>query len=226
MATQKFYSDAHPETTTVDGFVGRDNQSENLATIIAGAGNESGSTDAYIIVAYLQAQPAGDDGLYNEVVRGVYLFDVTAFAENPDTITGITLNFNVYVYTDNLLVGTFNVVGSTPASNTDLVNADYGQLGTTKYSGDIAIPTGAGWLSITLNAAGIAAVKTAIAGDKIVKLGTRLTCDGLGGTAPTWVASATSYIFCRSADFGSNEPYLEITYGISTKNKIIFGENF
>jgi hypothetical protein len=158
---------------------------------------------------YLGAH-ASTDGNYIICARCIFLFDVTGFTGNSDDITGITLNLNVSTSVDDLAITNFSIVGSTPANNNGLVTADYGQLGTTKLSGDVAL-VGTGYKSISLNATGIAAVKTAIAGDKIVKLGARLNADGLSGSI-TWGASKISGNKVYMADNGTNKPYLEITY--------------
>lgn len=121
---------------------------------------------------------------------------------NWSSISGIVYVFEVCY---SLSV---DVVASTPASNNNIVNADYSQLGTTKLSTEVlisALTTGQ-YNEITLNATGIAAIsKTGI-----TKLGLRLDCD-VDNIEPSWQASAEANIQLYMAD-GTYPPYLEIEY--------------
>lgn len=113
-----------------------------------------------------------------------------------------------------------NIVSSTPASDTTIANADYSQLGSTKFSSNVFISsllTGQ-YNEISLNATGIAAIsKTGV-----TKLGIRIDCD-IDNTEPSWQASAEANIQINMADNGSNVPYLEITYAA---NDITVTETF
>lgn len=220
-AARDWYFQIYVTGDTVDGVVLRSTTGENIATISAGAGNNHEDNGTTINVVYLQGNATP---LFVELIRSIFLFDTSALPDGA-TILSATLNLYVSASVDDLTGQTFNIVSSNPASNAALVNADYGQLGTTKFSSDVNVggQTTSAYLSIPLNASGLAA----ISGTGITKLGCRLTCDGLGGSVTP--SNNGSYLQVNSADFGSNKPYLEIVYtlplDVSNFESVIISED-
>lgn len=225
MVVLDFYPDPNSGGTTVDGEAGRASVDETLATIIAGAGTFSNMNGAGIDI---ELDASATTNQYALLFRGILTFDTSALGSGA-TISGATLNLYVNTAKDDFGSQSFNIVGATPANNNNVVNADYSQLGTTKFSSDIAFSgiSTAQYLVITLNAAGLAAIsKTGI-----TALGLRLTCDNLGGSV-VWQASPK---YCdlnfKTADLNQQKPYLEVTYTpggqtISVSESQSFSESF
>lgn len=208
IALSTFYPDADPETNTVDGLVRRNYTASTWADLRDGAGTEAypsfagpGDTASLFSSATTNA--------WDTLVRSIYLFDTSSL---PDDCTITSATFSLYIDSvqDNFdqAVG---VVSSNPASNTDLVPADYGTLGTTRYATDIDITniTVGQYTDWDLNSSGIAAIsKTGI-----TKLGVRLSGD-IDNIEPTWQASLVGEINARFADYGSTQPKLVVNYTI------------
>ena len=213
MSQATFYPDAIP-STSCDGDVARDGVNQTLANIVAGAGTAHNTSPDIGNGGVIEASATLDQ--YDWIARGIILFDTSSL---PDTATVSAAQLSLFIQqnTDQLLVSTFNIVGSTPASNTVLANSDYGNLGTTKYSADMNLGDVVSdqYFDIALNATGIAAVSTT----GITKFGIRLTADGLGGGI-TWAATFASYVNFRGASHTgtSQDPTLLVTYSTVTNN--------
>lgn len=153
-------------------------------------------------------------GTWN-IGRCVFLFDTSSLTSLV-TITAAV--FSTYAagtalgkdLTEATYPANLTLVSSNPASNNNLVAADFqsANWGTTKYTdADFAISSyGAsdGYKDMTLNATGLAAIsKTGI-----TKLGTRPSNDYSDSTAPT----ARNYVLGYFADNGTNIPKLVVTF--------------
>jgi len=108
------------------------------------------------------------------------------------------------------------MVRSFPASNINLVPADYQALGLTQRSSVIPYAgfNPAGWNSFHLNAQGLALINNALAGDGIVKLGIREYRFDLGNNEPFERERNRLIAFqWQDIDVGlGNDPYLEVAY--------------
>lgn len=204
---------------TMDGYAARAGVNQTLAAISAGAGTESGASEP---TNYCELDASSTSEQYLALYRSILTIDTSALTADA---TIVSASLNIYVtFSDNDFGGiTFNVVGSTPAADNAIVNADFSQLGTTKYSDDTSVTQStSAYLSIPLNAAGLAAIsKTGI-----TKLGLRLTCDGLGGSDGTWTSGGVAGINSNSADSASNKPYLEVVYTLPNTDGGSFLMNF
>lgn len=200
--------DAHVETSTVDGHVERDPASEDFATILAGAGDGNvDQTDP--LQTILRASTTTDE--YTLIKRIIILVD-TASIPDTDTIDSGTLDTWGVTTADQFMeAGSISLVASTPASNTDLADADYGQLGTTKFAADILISnlnTGVTKNTQTLNATGLAAVDAT----GITKLGIRLRHEN-DDEEPTWESDKRQRYDPHSAEGTAGEiPLLTIIH--------------
>jgi len=200
--------------TTVDGHVIREGVDEVFSTLLAGAGVSHDDTQGS---ALLRVTASGTSGQYARIDKGIKLFDGSA---TSGTVTSATLSLWLNQDLNNLTGDTSSnsqlvVIASTPASNTDLVNGDYGQLGTTEFgaSGNQSTLTtdNTAYTDITLDGDGIAHIQTAIDGDGIIKTGTMQrwafadTTTGL-----TWSDGAAQGIRWLSADNAgtTNDPKL------------------
>jgi hypothetical protein len=107
----------------------------------------------------------------------------------------------------------YDVVASTPASNTTLAAADYGQLGTTVFASvAYASYDTAGYNGFSLDTNGIANVsKTGVS-----KFGARLSWDTDGSFGGSWGSAQGTRFNSNTADATgtTNDPKLVVTYTI------------
>lgn len=219
MATLTVYPDPSTGATTVDGRVSRYGVDETLGTIRAGAGNSHNDTGTGAQVASLTGSSTSNQ--YSGADRFMMTFDTSALTASA-TISAAVLSILGSGKTDGLLGETSAnsvavLVAATPASNNDLVDADYSQVGTTDFGRSVqqnSWSTSA-YNDITLSASGIANIsKTGIS-----KFATRYGWDFDNTTTGlTWADTATQEIVGVSADTAdvTSDPKLVITYTIST----------
>lgn len=182
-----FFPDADPETTTMDGDVGRDLDDVTWATIHDNAdGTLARSTSAG---AYgMRIVPSATSEQWRSIVRYMSLFDTSSIADD-DTIDSATYGVVGVTGGKNDPDGiTMNaaVVTTTPASNTDIVTADYDQFGTVDQATRIAWASltsdSATYTTFTLNATGLGNIsKTGV-----TKFGIRNGQYDADNVAPTW----------------------------------------
>jgi hypothetical protein len=202
------YPDANVESTSVDGDVTHALAS-NWTTLRSAAGNSSNDrlTTMYIDVVCNDVT----DEFYNmdRIIAG---FDLSSIDGHTASSVELGMTYN---QKDKSISGTIGaaVVGATPASNTALANADYTQLGGTRYCDTDVDSTNwsAGVLTWAFNSAGLSAVNSAIGG--VFNLGLRLSLD-VDDVEPTWATGYKSAkLGVRSADLSGtgSDPYLEVT---------------
>jgi hypothetical protein len=212
MSVETFYPENDAGTTTADGVVGVESQDDVWATVRAATGNVVNNSTDSSNGCYIATNATTDH--WTNIFRSIFTIDVSGFTGDPDDITKITFSFYPSTIQDNFAQDVC-FVNSSPASNSNLVATDYGNVGTTQYAADLdvgALSTGQ-YNSFTLNATGIAAVKAAIAGDGIFKCGMRFSGDRTN-TAPTWASSTIGRVVFAFADNAtqSRRPVLTITY--------------
>lgn len=207
------YPDAHPETTTVDGYIKRDVASESWATIHDSTGNEVDDTSTVLTVIRITGDSASN--MWEAIARSIFLFN-TASIDDAATISAAVLSLYGFGKTDGLsATPNIDIYTSTPASNTALANGDYLQIGTTSQTGTPV--TYSGWSTsaynaFTFNGTGIGNVsKTSVS-----KFGARNANYDVANTPPTW-SSAASFMQCYFADESgtTNDPKLVVTYSTS-----------
>ncbi|MFA5838848.1 MAG: hypothetical protein WC849_02830 [Candidatus Paceibacterota bacterium] len=204
-----FYPDADPETSTVDGYVVRNVVDEPFSTIRDSAGKvaDSSATNTQI---RLLASATSDQ--FNLLGRSYALFNTSTISANGVISSAI---FSGY-YSDKLngLGSTdLHLAASTPASNTNLVIADYQNISRTSF-GSITYANflAAQYNDITLNAAGIANIsKTGIS-----KFSLQTSWDITNSFGGIWASSGDTYFFITTADTAgtSQDPKLTVTYTI------------
>jgi len=198
-----FYPDAHPESTSVDGLVGTYNRYEYWANILTKAGNAAyDAVFAVTCTSFKSADISGGSQYWAQLYRGIFLFD-TSSLDDGITITGASLSLYGYAKEDNLETNIdVNIYTSSPVSDTGLVAADFGSLGSTPLC-DTPI-TYANW-SLTgyndfvFNNDGI----TVISKTGITYLGTRSATHDAGGVEPNFMDESRSMLQCYSADYVS-----------------------
>ena len=121
---------------------------------------------------------------------------------------------NLWATSTHMAAGTspaISLVGSTPASNTALAAADYGQVQTTQYASDLAyasVTTGA-YNAMALNAAGLAYL---ILTNTHTCFGITLNWDRANSFGGTWGATLYwQYVFGIDVN---HYPYLALTYTV------------
>lgn len=211
MAILTVYPDPDPETTSVDGFAGRNGVDETWATIIAGAGNNSDASGAAASVVNISASATANQWAANN--RGILLFDTSALTAAAN-ISAAVLSLYGNAKLDMLAITPdIDIYTSTPASNTAIANADYSQTGAVSQTGSpitYAAFTTAAYNDFTFNATGIGNInKTGVS-----KFAARNANYDVSGTVPTYTANLTSRLNVIMADTAgtSTDPKLVITY--------------
>jgi len=223
--TTTLFPDADVESSSVDGIIRRNSVDESFATIIAGVGvtalpSESNGTPVRLVASTTTDQ-------YAVLSRFWGLFDGSAIS-GSDTID--TVVFSLWFTVEgNGLSGEASsnsqvvVVASTPASDTDLVTADFVEKGTTEFgtSGDQDSLTtnDSAYTDITLNSSGRTHVATAADGDGIIKLATLYRWDfGATVTGLTWSSAGSQSLNADFADIAdtSSDPKLVVTHSAVT----------
>jgi len=211
-----YYPDAHPETTSVDGYVLRSivPSGEAWTTLKAGAGTHIDDSGVWLTVMFCSDNSIDQ---WERLYRAIILFDTSAL---PDTATVTAGTLSVYGRNKAATTGntpTYNVYASTPASNIALVAADYGQTGSTAFSTAITsanIQTGSPGISndFALNASGIAAISLT----GVSKYSIREATYDAGSSTPTWTdpndESCSGVNFHPSENGTGYQPKLVVTY--------------
>jgi hypothetical protein len=222
--TSTFYPDANAESTSVDGNVQRAGVQEAFATIVAGAGTTVQDADPVDgttnLLEGVRARFGAADPNFSRVGRDIFLFDTSAI---PDTDTISSATFSMYGAGSleqtaiNATDRVMHIVATTPASNTALAAADYGQFGTTSFGSFDPGASFASWATayndFTVNATGLANIsKTGI-----TKFGVRLYADMVGSWTSGWGglgATSDSRLYCQYADTAgtANDPKLVVVH--------------
>jgi hypothetical protein len=212
-----FYPDAHPETTSVDGLVGDEN---NGAMTWANIRNEAGSMaddsgTANGIGVLIQAFTTSNT--WHNLYRGYTLFDTSSLPDNA-VISAATVSGYGSDATNglNLADAKLNVFSGVPASNTALAATDFAiaKFGSTAYC-DTGITyanwSTAGYNDFALNATGIAAISLT----GITKFGWREQIYDAAAGTPAWTNNAWWYCRFKTSEVGAGyKPKLVVTYTI------------
>ena len=226
---QKFYPDAHPENTSVDGWANRWITAYTFANIRIQAGQLAGPSDASNFGVNLTSTTASSK--FNNMARSIFLFDTSVIPAGA-TITAAT--FDVYIVSKlNDLAMTnahaaLSLVGVAPASNIDLVAADFNIANWTftRYAADIAYNnvTTSAFNTMALNAAGLALLNASAKGPGgMAKLGLTFAVDTDAGT-PNWISAKTTRYEIDYADTANSEydPKLTVIWDLPKSFGYIF----
>jgi len=192
--------------TTVDGNTARVSIDETFATIRAGAGNQAVKTTTFDSVTRLAGSTTSNQ--FAGLNRPIYTFDTTIVSGTINSST-----FSLFINEKQNGVGDdgLHVVSATPASNNDLVNADFTTLGSTTF-GSVTyagVTTGA-YVDITLNANGRANVTLG----GISRFGARGAWDFNNSFTGVWASGGESRLLGYYADEAgtSSDPKLFVDY--------------
>lgn len=197
------YPDPNPESTTVDGYVAKDDASWATARDSA-VGDYAGDADANTICAYFQISPY-------YCWRNIFLFDTSSITDT-DVVSDAYLSFNAGAPGD--AQSTYLcITQSNPTSNTSLGTGDFDQTrdslnggteGITRFAlsswsagsyNDLTLnATGRGWVSLT----------------GISKFGVTLALD-MDNTTPTGTNGWGSWVHADNTGT-SSDPKLTVTH--------------
>ena len=209
-ATLTAYPDADTESATVDGYIGfqgldpgdRSNWSDTRTddgTLVSSVGT---TRDSHALINGTAHYNSG----WEDFTRGFMLFDTSSIGSN--VVSDAVYSFTSSQKNDTASEDTWNLVASTPASNTALVAADFDNVGSTSY-GTIettgVTANSSTYNDITLNSTGEGAVSTS----GITKFAFRWEADRADSEE-----QSTSQILQLSADTSgtSKDPKLVVTH--------------
>ena len=221
-ATTTKYPDADTESSSVDGYIGHQGLDTRISWSTA-QGDDGTSVASVGIVRDSHGslnntwfQRTGGSEQWEDALRSFMLFDTSSIG------SGQVVSAAVYSFTSSAAMATaadltFNIVSSSPASNTALVAADFDNVGTTSFGtieSDAVTTDSSTYNDITLNSDGRAAV--AVAG--VSKFAVRWEPD----RANSEPSAATSGAGCTmlSADTASTskDPKLVVTHAAPATN--------
>jgi hypothetical protein len=196
MATLDVYPNAHAESTSVDGTMAA--TANAVWATIRGATSctPSPSSTTLDIEAY-------KNGALYYLSRVGILFDTSAL-DDAATVTG----GDIYLYVSTSgNPADVRVVSSTPASSTDLVSADFDNIGTTQYGSYAATPGSTGYISIALDATGYGTIsKTGVSKFALI------TGKDFDNVAPVDITGHRFYCYSADRAATTEDPYLRVTY--------------
>lgn len=208
-AIYNFYPDADPETTSVDGFIERlGGSGVDWATIHDALAGSSVGADLTDLQPLLNAR--GVAGEWQQIRRAFVLFDTSSLPDGANILAAILHLYSRIAATNSFSwMPSINIYSSSPASNTDLVIADYDQVGAVEFSTSVPFNqlTAGAWIQFPLNSNGLAAIsKTDI---------TKFSIREAVADAPNvdkWEANASCLAVFHSADIydGDFPPRLEV----------------
>lgn len=210
------FPDPDPETTTTDGAVTHEQANQTWATLVAGAGTTATPASGEIHAARFTAGTTS--GLWTDLVRSIFLFDVSAGIPDTDAISDTTLDIDGGTAKDDPNGNTpnINVYSSAPATDTNVVAGDFDSLGSTEFATSL---TYASWTinvynTFTFNSTG----RDNVSKTGITKLGLRNASYDVANSAPTWGSGSVTKMNCQSADAAgtADDPLLTVTHAAAS----------
>ncbi len=206
--TLTVYPDTGTGSTTVDGNLQRTAAADSWAAMRGGAGTAHADTGTSGPAFQITGSMGGTT--FTALYRSIYTFDTSALTAGA-TVTAAVFS----VYGSSKADGGAGIspilvtVTATPASNNDLVDGDFSQLGSTAISDTISYASlsTSGYNALTLSDL------SQVSQTGITKLGLREHTYDRGNTQPNFgMGGGTSQFTCYFADNGSNKPKLVVTY--------------
>ncbi len=200
----------YPDATAVDGYAYIGSAETTWATLRNSAGSVADDAATTLWATYFGAGATTNKWI--NIGRGIVLFNTASI---PDTaaISAATLSLYGSIKSDSLSAApNINIYSSNPALSTALTGTDYSTLGITAYCDTPWTYAGfstSGYNDFVFNATGIAAISLT----GISKFGIRNASYDVANSAPPWIASQTSMIFCYATEKGVGyQPMLVVTY--------------
>lgn len=205
-----FNPDANPETSTVDGLVD-DETAAPWADIEAAAGDVAADDGVNCLIGF-RTSPSSPN--FNRIYRGIILFNTESLPDNAILNSADVSLWGDSERDDQGWNPEINIYESNPASNTQLIAADYAALSDTPLC-DTARTLGTwsltGYNDFELNAAGLALINLT----GVTKLGVREAYYDAGPNTPAFLASNQyAYFTFSTAEAAGEEPRLTINYAV------------
>jgi len=217
-ATDTFFPDANPETSSVDGRVSHDVSSPVTgrfwASLRGEVGNQHSDSSSLLPCYEITAGPSVVSGAWTRITRSIYLFDTSTLGASA-TLDDATFSVKIQAKTNTGINSpAMNVYSSAPASDTDLVNGDYNSLGTTVFSTAItfASQTTSAYNDFLLNTSGEAAVET----EDVSNFGIRESVYDGTGSAPSWATNQNmnTQVWMAERTGTSEDPKLVVNFTV------------
>lgn len=212
MTTTTLYPNAHTETVSVDGTVEHyvsAGAGLTWAEIMAGAGTGHDDTSNELYAPWFTSDTTGRTNLWTGMIRGIMSFSIPAGTLVTSAVLSI---YGTYKADPQSWAPNITLCQVTPASPTDLVNADYADFSSTQYATPITYANWSitGYNDFTINAAGLAV----IAAGGVVYFGVRNANYDIANSAPsTWLQNQSAGFGWYTAEKGTvYRPKLVITY--------------
>lgn len=219
--TLTVYPDPNPETTTVDGYVGRSGVDEAWGTIRAGAGNGANHTGDGLRV---EIQASATANQWDTLRRSLTLFDTSALTSGATVSDAVLSLWGSEIFDSFSGTSTVDIYTSTPAANTSLAGSDYGQTGTTSQTGSALALSGlstTAYNAFTFDATG----RGNIAKTGVSKFALKNANFDVANVAPTW-SSGTLVVRANFRDADTvgtaNDSKLVVTYELTYRNRVAF----
>lgn len=214
-----FSPDSGTGNTTVDGAVQRYYGSgETWATIIAGAGTGHADTSTEHYPFRYRGDSLTDK--FDVCQRGIFIYDTSSIGSGR-VVTAAKHGLIGTGKNNGLGSDDLHVVSANPASNNDLVNADYSTLGSTSFGsvayGDWDTTDSSTYNEADFNSSG----KAAIDMTGLTKLGTKGGWDVNASFGGSWASGQDTYFNCRFAEATGKEPVLTVTHAAADSGRII-----
>lgn len=217
LTVSTFYPDAHPESTSFDGWVFRGGVNETFSNIRSGNGTNGFDTSTSAQCGKLNASTTTDR--YESQVRGIFLFDTSSLPDGDTINSAIISIYGSAKVNTGMGTPDFHIASAVTSSNTSISNSDYENRGTTSF-GNVTYSSfsTSSYNDISLNASGLANISKI----GISKFSAQNSWDMLNDTTGlTWQSSGQSGFVCYFADQTgtSNDPKLVVTHTVSLITK-------
>ena len=219
--TGTYYPDAGTGGTTVDGKVRRTGVSEAWATIIAGAGNAVtavGTVGAVTIVC------TATSNQWATLERDIFLFNSAGLTASAVISATVMSLFGTDKNDTNSITPNLDIYTSSPASDNNLVIADFSQIAAISQTGSPI--TYASWSIVGYNAFTFDATgRGNVSKTGISKFGCRNANYDVSGTPPAWANGTYADLdFSMADEIGtSQDPKLVVTYTLPSTGQFLSG---
>ncbi|MDC0910999.1 hypothetical protein OAQ45_00305 [Candidatus Marinimicrobia bacterium] len=219
-ADATFSPDAHPESTSVDGYIGVQSQNKSWNDLI---GLSTGSASSYTTsVRMAQVRDDAIEDQWDDLYRGFMLFDTSSIGSDRIVDSASLTLYRTITAAQDYSVS-WNLYSSNPVTNTEIVGGDFDSLGSIPFmvSGEsLSVADSHTSTEYALNSAG----RNHIEIQGITKFGTALQEDRENAIFgdPTWVTPShllgggAQYVDCTSAENPTVQPVLTVIHSTGT----------
>lgn len=202
-------------TPSLNGDVSLTSGNTTWHNVVTGAGTAEAHTSKFVWLLKFYSDYMTENQ-WDELCRGIMLFNTAGLPDDAVILTA-TLSFYLTAKGDN---GGFTpdlcLYAVTPASDSALVNADYGAFGNTELSDKLTYAglTLNAWNTFTLNATGLAAISKTGMSRFGFRNSTYDVADELdpNNHNPVWASGKTAYMSCYGKIEPGYAPYLAVDY--------------